>query len=150
MSAPSVSFGSGLVTRVVIAVGYAALIWFAVQRVESRHDRDDAAAQTVDELPGQPARLELTATYPVAKWTVRVNGALVDAAAQSSPQHWQAEISGAGATDIFVDAQRADPLATDPSAIQVRLVSGSAEHGETLWGTGAVCGTTRFELGPLP
>jgi hypothetical protein len=150
MSAPSVSFGSGIVTRLVIAAGYAALIWFAVRRVESRNDHTDAVAQTVAEVSGQPARLELTATYPVAEWTVRVNGTLVGAVSQSSSQHWLSEISSVGATDIFVDARRGDPLAKDPSAIRVRLMSGSAEYSETLWGTGAVCGTSRFELRPLP
>jgi hypothetical protein len=127
-------FAGGVGLRLVGVAAFAVFALTAVLVVERGGD-PPAIVTAVPVAATTSGRLVLETTYPVARWTVQVQGKDV-VAAQSSPQRYQADVSGDGAT-IFVQAEPADPSSTAPAALRWTLAGKSG----VLWGDGTVAGT---------
>jgi hypothetical protein len=136
MSTAGLGFSSGILPRLVAVAVFATLALAGVWLVERGGDPPPitAAAPVAATSSGT---LVLEATYPVAQWTVQVQGQAITGT--SSPHRWEAAVSGDGAT-IFIQAEGADPTSTTPAALRWTFAGRSG----TLWGEGAVAGT----LGP--
>lgn len=124
--------------RLVGVLAFALFALVAVLVVE--HGGDPPAIVTAAPVAATTSgRLVLETTYPVARWTVQMQGKDV-VAVLSAAQRFEAEVSGDGAT-IFVQAEQADPSSTAPAALRWTLAGKSG----VLWGEGAVAGTLAAE-----
>jgi hypothetical protein len=132
MSLAGLGFSGGVGVRLGAVATFATLAFVGVLAIErGGHSMPITAAAPVATTSGM---LVLEATYPVAQWTVQVQGRPV--AGTSSPHRWEAQVSGDSAT-IFVQADGTDPTSTTPAALRWRFAGRSG----TLWGEGTVAGT---------
>lgn len=133
MSLAGLGFSGSVGMRLGAVALFAILAFVGVSTIEHGGDPAPITA-AVPVASTSSGTLVLEATYPVAQWTVQVQGQPVTGTA--SPHRFEATVSGDGAT-IFVQADGADPTSTTPAALRWRFAGKSG----TLWGEGAVAGT---------
>jgi hypothetical protein len=136
----SAGFRSGVGLRLVGVAAFMLFAFMAVLVVE-RGGGPTAIVAPAPVTTSTRGRLVLETTFPVARWTVKVQGNDV-VAAQHSAQRFEAEVSGDRAT-IFVEAEPADAISTAPGALRWTLAGKSG----VLWGEGTVAGTLAAERG---
>lgn len=137
----SAGFSGGVGLRLVGVAAFALFALLAVSVVE--HGGDPSKIVTATPVATTTSgRLVLETTFPVARWTVQVQGKDVTAT-QKAAQRFEADVSGDGAT-IFVEAEPADAASTAPGALRWTF---SGRSG-VLWGDGTVAGTLAAERSP--
>lgn len=137
----SAGFSGGVGLRLVGVTAFALFALLAVSVVE--HGGDPSKIVTAAPVATTTSgRLVLETTFPVARWTVQVQGRDVTAT-QKAAQRFEADVSGDGAT-IFVEAEPADATSTAPGALRWTF---SGRSG-VLWGDGTVAGTLAAERSP--
>jgi hypothetical protein len=134
----SAGFSGGVGLRLVGVAAFALFALVAVLVVERGGD-PPAIVSAVPVVATTSGRLVLETTYPVARWSVQVQGKDV-VATQKTAQRFEADVSGDGAT-IFVEAEPADPSSTAAGALRWTLAGKSG----VLWGEGTVAGTLTAE-----
>jgi hypothetical protein len=124
-----IGFAAPAWRRLLVALVYALVVAAVVWAVEFR-DRPQPAALVIA-VPSDAAVVVLTAeaTFPVAHWTVLVDGVAVEG--QVDPAGWRGSVAGG---EILVQAERADAADLSPGA--VRLRAGGREV--VAWGEGTV------------
>jgi hypothetical protein len=133
MTGVDLGFPGGIGLRLVAVAGFAGLALAGVAFVE--HGSATSTAITTTTAPSTSGRLMLEATFPVARWTVQVQG---HEASVTTDGQFRAstDVTGDPAT-IYISAEPADPTSDAPAALRWRL----AERNGILWGAGSVSGT---------
>jgi hypothetical protein len=116
------------------ALAFALLAFTSVAVIEGSGDPPAITASAAS-APLTSGRLVIEATFPVARWTVQVQGKDV-IPTSSTPQRYEAELSGELAT-IFLQADPADATSTAAGALRWRFAGQSG----MLWGEGTVADT---------
>lgn len=119
--------------RLLVATAYAVAVGLAVWAVEAA---PAAALPPVVAPTARSAQLRVEATFPVASWTVLVDGVAVAGAATA--QLWTGSVTG---SEVLVQAERAD--AADQSSGALRL--GLGPRRILAWGEGTVSVTAAIE-----
>ncbi len=134
-------FTGGTGWRLVGAAAFAALAAAGVLVVEHHGGTPSTPTTVAAVTPVVSGRLVLETTFPVARWTVQLQGRTL-AGMSRDDQHWEAEASGDGAT-IFVQAEPEDATSIQPVALRWTF----AGRTGMLWGEGAVAGTLTHDGG---
>lgn len=134
----SAGFSGGVGLRLVGVAAFALFALVAVLVVE-RGGNPPAIVTAAPVAATTSGRLVLETTFPVARWTVQVQGKDV-VATQKAAQRFEADVNGDGAT-IFVEAEPADASSTAAGALRWTLAGKSG----VLWGEGTVAGTLAAE-----
>ncbi len=135
--ADGLGFAAGARLRLVAAAAFAAAAFGAVALATGAPPAQapaPAAAAPAGVAVGM-LELTITATYPVAAWSVQ--GPVGPLAARSSDTtRWQGAVpcAAAGAVRLFVQADHQDALNAGPAALRVAWPGGAA----LLWGEGFV------------
>jgi len=133
MRAVDLGFPGGIGLRLVAVAVFAGLALAGVLLVE--HGAATHATNVATIASSTHGRLTLEATFPVARWTVQVQGQTIAGSSPTS-QKWEAQVSGDGAS-IFVQADTEDPTSSAPGALRWSFDGKSG----VLWGEGTVAGT---------
>lgn len=116
--------------RLLIALAYTGVVAMAVWAVERTPAIAARPAAQVPASTSLPIRVE--ATFPVAHWTVLVDGVAVDG--QAEAQAWTGTLTG---REVLVQAERADAADLSPGALRLGVGSRSV----VAWGEGTVSAT---------
>ncbi|HEX3132844.1 MAG TPA: hypothetical protein VHX44_04585 [Planctomycetota bacterium] len=133
MKVVDLGFPGGVGLRLIAVAMFAGLALAGVTFVE--HGSATSTAITTATAPSTSGRLTLEAIFPVAQWTVQVQGHETPVTADGQFRA-SAAVSGDPAT-IYISAEPADPTSDAPAALRWRL----AERSGILWGAGNVAGT---------
>jgi hypothetical protein len=133
MTTMDFGFPGGVGLRLIAVAVFAGLALAGVAFVE--HGSATATAITTTTAPSTSGRLTLEATFPVARWTVQVQGRETSVTADGQFRA-STEVTG-DPTTIYISAEPADPTSDAPAALRWRL----AERSGVLWGEGNVAGT---------
>lgn len=133
MKVVDLGFPGGIGVRLIAVAAFAGLALAGVAFVE--HGSATTTAISTTTAPSTSGRLTLEATFPVAHWTVQVQGH-EKSVTPDGQFRATTEVTGDPAT-IFISAEPADPTSDTPVALRWRL----AERNGMLWGAGSVSGT---------
>ena len=125
--------------RLCGALAFAVLACAAVKVVEYG-GRTATPLSAVISTSTVSGKLNLETTFPVARWTVKAQGRDVVATTVSA-QHWEAPVSGDGAT-IFIQAEAADAISVAPVALRWNYAGKSG----IWWGEGSVAENLTSDL----
>lgn len=122
--------------RVVVALAYGAVAFAVVAWVDSPRQASDAKIAAVSTARPTPdaasVAIEITATFDVAQWTVRVDGEPLTPDA-SQARSWRGVATARGAAgELFVDAIGAEEGAP-PQALRLVVLQGSERAERTVW-----------------
>ncbi len=129
---PRIAFAAGLLPATCLAAGFMAAVTVAAILAESRQPASTDAGRTA--AVARPAHLEVDATYPVATWTVLVDGRPATAGA-SDTRRWRGDLPAG--RECTVEAAPADPLAGGAAALRARLERAGQVRVLDAWGDGA-------------
>ena len=121
--------------RLIGALAFAVLACATVMVVEYGGRTGTPLSTVVISTSTVSGKLTLETTFPVARWMVKAQDRDV-VATTASDQHWEAPVSGDGAT-IFIQAEVADAISVAPGALRWNYAGKSG----ILWGEGSVAGT---------
>lgn len=119
------------------ALAFALLAFGSVLVIEGGGDPPAITAST--EAARTSGHLVIEATFPVARWSVQIQGKDV-VPTVSSTQRFEAELNGELAT-VFIQAEPADPTSNAAGALRWTFAGQSGRQSGLLWGEGTVADT---------
>jgi hypothetical protein len=122
-------FAASAARRLAVAAVYAAAVAAAVWSVGRSAEPETAATVPAPAAVVPGRELVITATFPVARWVVLVDGTPVAGTATASS--WTGRVAG---REVLVQAERSDPSDLTPGAVRVAV----AGREFLAWGEGPV------------
>jgi hypothetical protein len=131
-------FAASAGLRLAGAATFALLAFGSVVVIEGSGDPPAITARPTA-TAANGGRLRIEATFPVARWTVQIQGTDV-VPLSSGPQRFECDLHGDLAT-VFIQAEPADATSTAAGALRWTFSSPNGNHSGLLWGEGSVADT---------